>query len=165
MTVPTAGTKTVKSWVAKLASNISYILGNFIPKARKIQAGTGLTGGGDLSSDRTISHQAKPTSGSDAGGTGNVVTGVTIDSLGHVVSTTKSTISSSKVYTTNALTGTSGTIPKATHGIDSIGSVQAYMNNNQVICDITLNSDGSITWSTGVTMASGSNFIIKIVGK
>lgn len=54
-----------------------------------ITAGTGLTGGGSLSVNRTISHQAKPKEGEDAGGTGSFVTGVTIDDLGHVVSTTK----------------------------------------------------------------------------
>lgn len=54
-----------------------------------ITAGTGLTGGGSLSVNRTISHQAKPEEGEDAGGTGSFVTGVTIDDLGHVVSTTK----------------------------------------------------------------------------
>lgn len=54
-----------------------------------ITAGTGLTGGGSLSANRTISHQAKPEEGEDAGGTGSFVTGVTIDDLGHVVSTTK----------------------------------------------------------------------------
>jgi hypothetical protein len=54
-----------------------------------ISAGTGLTGGGTLAASRTISHQAKPEEGEDAGGTGSFVTGVTIDELGHVVSTTK----------------------------------------------------------------------------
>ena len=54
-----------------------------------ITAGTGLTGGGDLTESRTLSHQEKPTEGTDAGGTGSFVTGVTIDDLGHVVSTTK----------------------------------------------------------------------------
>lgn len=54
-----------------------------------ITAGTGLTGGGSLSANRTISHQAKPEEGEDAGGIGSFVTGVTIDDLGHVVSTTK----------------------------------------------------------------------------
>lgn len=54
-----------------------------------ITAGTGLTGGGSLSVNRTISHQAKPEEGEDAGGTGSFVTRVTIDDLGHVVSTTK----------------------------------------------------------------------------
>lgn len=166
--VPTAGTKTVKGWLGKLAGNIVYLLANFVSTSRKITAGTGLTGGGTLAADRTISHQAKPTSGSDAGGSGNYVSAVTIDSLGHVVSTTKGTLptyTSVKVYTSGALTGTSGTIAKATHGVNTIGSVQAYMGNNQVLCDITLNSDGGVSWKTGVTMASGSNFIIKITGK
>ncbi len=168
-TTPTATTKTVKGWIGKLASNIKYVLDNFVPKTRKVIAGTGISGGGDLSGNVTISHQAKPTSGgTDAGGTGTVVTGVTIDSLGHVISTSKTTLpsyTSVKTYTSGALTGTSGTISKATHGINTIGSVEAYMGNNKVICDITLNSDGGVTWATGVTMASGSNFIIKIVGK
>lgn len=166
-TVPAAGTKTVLNWITSLAQNIVYLLGNFVIKTRKVSAGTGLSGGGTLEADRTISHQAKPTSGSDAGGSGNYVTGVTIDSLGHVVSTTKAslpTYTSVKVYTSGALTGTSGTIEKATHNISVIGSVQAFMGNKQVICDITLNSDGSVSWASGVALTSGSNFIIKIMG-
>ena len=58
-------------------------------KATSVNAGTGLVGGGDLSEDRTISHQGKPEAGLDAGGTGSFVTGVIVDTLGHVVNTTK----------------------------------------------------------------------------
>ena len=63
-----------------------------VQNTRNITAGTGLTGGGALSADVTISHAAKPTEGTDAGGTGDYVSGVTIDALGHVVSTTKATL-------------------------------------------------------------------------
>lgn len=165
-TAPAAGTKTVLNWITSLAQNIVYLLGNFVIKTRKVSAGTGLSGGGTLEADMTISHQAKPTSGgSDAGGSGHFVTGVIIDSLGHVIGTTKGNLPTSvKVYTSGALTGTSGTIEKDTHRINNIGSVQAYMGNKQVICDITLNSDGSVSWASGVALTSGSNFIIKIMG-
>jgi len=53
-----------------------------------IATGTGLTGG-PITGTGTISHQVKPVSGSDAGGTGDFVTGVSIDALGHIYQTTK----------------------------------------------------------------------------
>lgn len=60
-----------------------------VQTSRTVTAGTGLTGGGALSSNITLTHQVKPTAGTDAGGTGGFVTGVNIDSLGHISGTTK----------------------------------------------------------------------------
>lgn len=98
---------------------------------------------------------------------GKYIKNILRDAKGHVTGIDQKdlpTYTSAKVYTSGALTGTSGTIEKATHNISTIGSVQAFMGNKQVICDITLNSDGSVSWASGVALTSGSNFIIKIMG-
>lgn len=59
----------------------------------RVDGGTGLTGGGAISGDVTISHQAKPSTGSSALPTAvsglEVVSDVTIDTLGHVASASK----------------------------------------------------------------------------
>ena len=68
-------------------------------------------------------------------------------------------------YKTSALTGTTGTIAKATHNCGYLPIVQAYLNGEQVICDININNDGLITWSTKVAMTASSNFYLVIIGK
>jgi hypothetical protein len=72
-----------------LATALANKINSKAEKTITILAGTGLTGGGDLSANRSISHQAKPSSGVDAGGTGDYVSSVVVDSLGHVVGTSK----------------------------------------------------------------------------
>ena len=76
----------------KLIKDSGVAASALVQNTRNITAGSGLTGGGALSADVTISHAAKPGEGTDAGGTGDYVSGVTIDSFGHVVSTTKATL-------------------------------------------------------------------------
>ena len=68
-------------------------------------------------------------------------------------------------YKTSALTGTTGTIAKTTHNCGYLPIVQAYLNGEQVICDININNDGLITWSTKVAMTASSNFYLVIIGK
>ncbi len=75
--------------IIKTGANISTLVSN----TRQVTAGTGLVGGGALSSDVTISHGAKPTTGNDAGGSGSFVTGVSIDAFGHISGTTKGNLS------------------------------------------------------------------------
>lgn len=95
---------TFNGTTGKVIKDGGLTLSQLVQTSRKVTAGTGLTGGGALSSDVALSHQAKPTAGTDAGGSGSVVTGVTIDTMGHVVSTTKGNITS--------VTGNAGTATK-----------------------------------------------------
>lgn len=103
----------------KIIKDGGATLSQLVQTSRNVIAGNGLTGGGTLGTDitlnvgagtgitvaaDTISHQTKPTAGTDAGGSGSVVTGVTIDTMGHVVSTTKGNITS--------VTGNAGTATK-----------------------------------------------------
>lgn len=76
----------------KVIKDSGVALSGLVQTSRKVSAGTGLQGGGALTGNVTISHGTKPASGSDAGGTGTFVTGVTIDSFGHVSSTTKASL-------------------------------------------------------------------------
>lgn len=57
-----------------------------VPTSRTVTAGGGLTGGGNLTANRTISHAtATPTIATD----GEYVTGITVDEYGHIATVTK----------------------------------------------------------------------------
>lgn len=79
----------------KLIKDSGLSLSNLAKTSIAILPGKGLVGGGDLGSTRTLSHQDKPSSGNDAGGSGSFVTTVKIDDLGHVVETSKVSLSGS----------------------------------------------------------------------
>lgn len=195
VTLKTIGGKDIKAKMPDLPTLDTILdgstrkLSDYTPKTRKVSAGTGLSGGGDLTADRTISHQAKPTSGTDAGGTGEMVSGVTIDSLGHVASTTKVSAGTKaqidegtdetarpfsakvlneaintdkvKVYDSGNLTGQSGTVTVST--MTTIAMVQPYINGSLCMCDISV-SGNKITWSSNTAFTSSSNFKLIVIG-
>ena len=57
-----------------------------------VQTGQGLTGGGNLRNGITVSHQSKPITGDEQGGTAPFVIKVSTDSLGHISNVEKSGI-------------------------------------------------------------------------
>ena len=79
------------------ATTISTQIGNKADKTIDISAGSGLTGGGDLTANRTISHADTSTlTGAQTGTSGQVVSGMTVDGFGHVSAVSySSTISNS----------------------------------------------------------------------
>lgn len=105
----------------KIIKDSSISASSLVQNTRTVSAGSGLTGGGSLNDNVTISHGNKPSSGSDAGGTGTFVTGVTIDSFGHISKTTKGDINissgeveSGKYISGISVSGTDITVTKAT---------------------------------------------------
>lgn len=103
----------------KVIKDGGVAVSNLVQTTRTVSAGTGLTGGGALSGNITISHGKKPSTGTDAGGTGTFVTGVTIDSFGHVSSTTKASLTgggaaeSGKYVSGVTISGTNISVTKA----------------------------------------------------
>ena len=195
VTLKTIGGKEIKAKMPSLPTLDDILdgstrkLSNYVPTSRTISAGTGLTGGGDLTANRTLSHKAKPTSGTDAGGTGEMVSGVTIDTLGHVVSTTKVSAGTKaqidagtdttarpfsakvlseaintdkvKVYDSGNLTGQRGTVTVST--MTTIAIVQPYINGSLCMCDISV-SGNKVTWSSNTAFTTASNFKLIVVG-
>lgn len=107
----------------KLIKDSGLSLSNLAKTSIAILPGKGLVGGGDLGSTRTLSHQDKPSSGNDAGGNGSFVTTVKIDDLGHVVETSKVSLSGTVTaepgkyisgvnLSGTKLTGTTSDLPK-----------------------------------------------------
>lgn len=66
------------------SATITALIGTKAARAITVSAGTGLTGGGDLSANRTLSHADTSSAGS-ANNTGvNFIQGITLDAFGHV---------------------------------------------------------------------------------
>ncbi len=75
------------SATGKVIADSGIAKADVVLKARKVEAGEGLTGGGDLSADRTISH-AEKAAGTVNNGTG-FTTSITVDKFGHVIESSK----------------------------------------------------------------------------
>lgn len=82
-----------------VTSNIQTQLDGKVTTSRTISAGGGLTGGGSLSANRTISH-ADTSSQSSVNNSGDtVIQDVTLDGYGHVTSLTSKALSIPSAYT------------------------------------------------------------------
>ena len=79
------------------ATTVSSNLGTKVPNNRTITAGTGLTGGGSLTNDITISHADTSSAATLTASDRTYVTGLTFDTFGHVTA-----------YTTGSETALSG---------------------------------------------------------
>lgn len=130
----------------KQISDAGISLADLAKSNVQVTTGEGLTGGGAISGNVEIAHGDKPGTGSDAGGTGNVVTGVLIDKFGHISSTTKATLGgsitaesgkyiSSVILNGTTLEGTTADLPKV-----SISGGEAA--ENQYITSISVDADG-----------------------
>jgi len=75
---------TVFGRLGNVVANAGDYASFYPPLSRTISAGTGLTGGGDLSANRTISHDNTSSQGSVNNSGGTVIQDVTLDGFGHV---------------------------------------------------------------------------------
>ena len=115
-----------KEYVLKTATNAAANWielgdeGSHALKTTTITAGGGLTGGGDLSANRTISHAAKSSSLSNVDKSANTfVSGVAFDDYGHATSVETSTISGSDGITVDngAIKHTNSVIAQSTESL------------------------------------------------
>ena len=132
------------------------------PTSRTLTAGSGLTGGGDLTANRTISH-ADTSTVTDVNGSGNTfIQDIGFDTYGHVTSVGTGTVTvGDGAMTVTAGSGLSGGGQLGTANQSGASSVtvshadtssQASVNNSNgtVIQDITLDTYGHLT---GITSA------------
>ena len=74
------------------ATTVSNDIGTKVDKTTTISAGSGLTGGGDLSANRTISHADTSSQGSVNGSGNTFIQDVTLDGFGHVTGLATNTL-------------------------------------------------------------------------
>jgi len=139
------------------ATTVSNNIGTKADKTTDINAGSGLTGGGDLSADRTISHADTSSVGDVSASSNTFIDGLTFDTFGHVtgVSTSSAAPPNDATITVSAGSGLSGggnfttdqsgneTITVNHADTSSQGSVNG--SGNTFIQDITLDGFGHIT--------------------
>jgi hypothetical protein len=157
-----AALDTLNELAAALADDASYattVTNALATKANQvttISAGAGLTGGGDLSTNRTISH-ADTSSQASVNNAGNTfIQDITLDTYGHITGLTSATaVINDATITMSAGSGLSGggsfTANQGTAGTITFShadtSSQASVDNtgNTFIQDITLDTYGHIT--------------------
>lgn len=130
----------------KQVADSGVSISNLAKTDTTITAGEGLAGGGNLGANVEISHAEKPGTGNDAGGTGNVVTGVLIDKFGHVSSTTKATLGGSiqaqagKYVSSVTLNGT--TLEGTLADLPKVSVTGGEVEENQYVTGISVGADG-----------------------
>lgn len=109
------------------------------PNTRLVSAGTGLTGGGDLSADRTISMPAVGTAGTYGDSTHSLT--ITTDAQGRVTAVTANAIAGSTV-TANTQTGTAYTLVLGDAG-------EVIEMNNAAANTVTIPPNSSVAFPVG----------------
>lgn len=165
------------NYVDGVTSNIQTQLDSKAIATRTITAGAGLTGGGSLSADRTISH-ADTSSQSSVNNSGNtVIQDVTLDTYGHVTGLTSTTIPTYTAPTSTGAVGTyawlgSPTTRVLTSGTSYAGSGLRYAGSastNTFNDDTAMHIGGSApagTWramgNNGISYRYGATLFLRI---
>ena len=137
-----------------------------IPSSRSITAGTGLTGGGDLSVDRTISIAAVITSETNVGST-SVIPVITYNNQGQLTNVTTATISPSTIGalpTSTSLTAGAGVtlsdsgmlINGITIGLSNSITTGTLIGSSSVVPVISYNAQGMLTAVSTATITSST---------
>jgi len=95
------------------ATTVSNQIGTKADETTTISAGSGLTGGGDLSTNRTISHADTSSQSSVNNSGGTVIQDVTLDGFGHVTNLNSKTLTASDTSYDNTSSDLSSTDVKS----------------------------------------------------
>lgn len=106
----------VTSNIQTQIDNITAAAGQ-VPSTRLISAGGGLTGGGDLSADRTISHADTSSQATVTNSGTTVIQSVTLDTYGHVTALASTTLTVPSLGTWT-ITDIGGTLYFARSGVN-----------------------------------------------
>lgn len=134
----------IKSGTSANDSDWITLQGNLV---NNIIIGEGLTGNGNLRTGASIRHQVKPSEGTEQGGDNSFVTGISIDSLGHIAKVTKSNITGNVTAGANQyissvrLNGTE--IVGETSNIPGISITNGNSADNQYITGLNISDDNS----------------------
>ncbi len=67
-------------------------------------------------------------------------------------------------YQVEQVEGTTGVIPKITHGVLYPKMVEFYENGDKISVDVSISSSGDVTWTSSKNFISTDNFKIIIIG-
>ena len=67
-------------------------------------------------------------------------------------------------YQVTQVEGTTGVIPKITHGVLYPKMVEFYENGDKISVDVSISSSGDVTWTSSKNFVSTDNFKIIIIG-
>ena len=67
-------------------------------------------------------------------------------------------------YEVTQVVGTTGTIPKSTHGVLYPKMVEFYEDGDKISVDVSISSLGDVTWTSSKNFISEDNFKIIIIG-
>tara|TARA_R100000951_G_scaffold32217_1_gene27503 strand:+ start:275 stop:1006 length:732 start_codon:yes stop_codon:yes gene_type:complete len=114
-----------------VSSNIQTQLNGKPPTSRTISAGGGLSGGGSLAANRTISHADTSAQGSVNNGGNTVIQDIYLDGYGHVTSIGSKSLS---IPTGNTLNTSSKTWTDGSGGLQiRYGSFSSSIDGNQTV--------------------------------
>lgn len=114
--------------LAGVDDDIDAAVANLVPTARTITAGSGLTGGGSLAANRTISHADTSTQASVNNSAPNFIQDITLDGFGHVTGLVSGSILSALASMTAGAVGSFallGMPPGTTIAAISVGGTKA----------------------------------------
>ena len=149
------------------ATTITTSIGTKVPNTRTVSAGTGLTGGGALSGDITISHADTSSAANLTASSRTYVTGLTFDTFGHVTAYTTGSETVTDTNTTYTLDGSgttnsvnielvAGGSGSGTDSINVVGSGATTVAWDEANQRITISStDNDTTYSTATTSTNG----------
>lgn len=134
------------------STNITIADSTKVPTTRTVTAGGGLTGGGDLSTNRTISHDDTSTQASVDNSGATFIQDVTLDTYGHVTALGSATISPATI---GAATSAQGTLAdSATQPGDNVSTLTNDAGYTTNVGDIT-----GVTAGTGLTGGGSSGAV------
>jgi hypothetical protein len=138
--VGVTATTTELNFVDGVTSNIQTQLGTKADTATTITAGAGLTGGGDLSTNRTISHADTSSQASVDNSGATVIQDVTLDTYGHVTGLASHTLTLANLGVTASATEVNYTTG-VTSGIQTQLNAKANLSGAGFTGNLSITSD------------------------
>ena len=143
-----AVTTTELSYLTGVTSAIQTQLNARALGSRQITAGAGLTGGGDLTADRTISHADTSAQASVNNSGDTYIQDVTLDEFGHVIGLASGTVSINYA-TGNAALGVGG--------VGTYAFLQYAVNASSNTIDVTVSAGTTVSGSSLLYSSSNNS--------